>query len=379
MSKEGSKIKVLHVVGAMNAAGLETLIMNIFRNIDRSKVQFDFAVQTTEKCFYDDEIIEMGGRIIPHPKPKEDLKKYKKQLQTTLNEYGPYDAVHSHVLFFSGLVLDIAKKQQVPIRIAHSHNTSDSRKSSILRVLYRKSMRNKILKNSTHLMGCSKEACEYVFGKNAFESGFAKHFPNAIDISKYESLKKNKMYLINELKIPSDSTIIGHIGRFTKQKNHPFIIEVFHEYLNVDPSAQLILVGEGSEKDKIEKLVREKRIEKKVHFLGLRKDIEYILSSIDLFLFPSLYEGLGIVLIEAQSASVPCLVSSVIPNEADLNIELVKKLNLSTNIEDWVSEIQEMIKIDRKNWYDIEQALSESGYDIKASSERLFKIYSGGV
>ncbi|MEW9671325.1 glycosyltransferase family 1 protein [Ammoniphilus sp. 3BR4] len=371
------KIKILHVVGAMNAAGLETLIMNIYRNIDRNKVQFDFAVQTTDKCFYDDEILKLGGRIIPHPKPKNSLKKYKKALESTIIEYGPYDAIHSHVLFFSGIVLSVANKHSIPIRIAHSHNTSDSKDNSIFRKIYRQIMRQRILKNATHLIGCSKEACEYVFGKSTYKSGVSKHFPNAIDLRKYKNLTRDKSYLTDELKLSNNSMLIGHIGRFTKQKNHVFVVELFSAYLKKEPNAHLVLVGEGNERENIERLVREKNIEDKVHFLGLRNDIEYILSSIDLFLFPSLYEGLGIVLVEAQAAGIPCLISDVIPAEADLNIGLIKRQSLSDGIQYWIRAIEGSVILDEKKWESIEPALINSGYDIKASSNTLLKIYSG--
>ena len=361
----------------MSAAGLETLIMNIYRNVDNNKIQFDFAVQTTDICFYDYEILKLGGRIIPHPKPRQGLKKYQKALETTLLQYGPYDAIHSHVLFFTGVVLSVAKKRKIPIRIAHSHNTNDSKDKSIWRLIYRRIMRQRILKNATHLIGCSRQACEYVFGKSVSKSGLAKHFPNGIDITKYENLIRDKRYLTNELKLASDTTLIGHIGRFTKQKNHVFIVKVFFEYIKVNPKAHLVLVGDGKELSNIKQLVREMKIEDKVHFLGLRNDIEYILSSIDLFLFPSLYEGLGIVLVEAQAAGVVCLTSDVIPVEADLNVGLINRLNLSSETSDWIRAIEETIKLEPKPWKSIEHALICSGYDIKNSSEKLVNIYSG--
>jgi glycosyltransferase involved in cell wall biosynthesis len=367
------RIKVLHVVGGMNAAGLETLIMNIYRNIDRNNVQFDFAVQTTEKCFYDDEIMRMGGKIIPHPKPKNSINKYKNALKKTLVENGSYDAVHSHVLFFSGIVLSVAKELNIPVRIAHSHSTSDSKDNSIYRKLYRYMMRREILNNATHLLGCSIEACKYVFGN----SSISMHYPNAIDLKEYKDLNKNKSYLTNELKISSDSVILGHIGRFTKPKNHVFIIELFSYYLKKNPKAHLVLVGDGNERENIERLVYKKNIVSNVHFLGLRKDISSILSSIDIFLFPSLYEGLGIVLIEAQAASVPCLISDVIPKEADLKIGLVRRLNLSVEAQIWAEAIEETLKTGEKDWGTIESALKDNGYDIISTSKKLIRIYSG--
>lgn len=373
-----NKIRVLHVVGSMQAGGLETLIMNIYRNIDRSKVQFDFTVHTTEKCFYDDEIIELGGNIYRHPKPKGDLKSFKSTLERTINDNGPYDVIHSHVLFFSGVVLEVAKKCKVPIRIAHSHNTSDSKKDSIYRNIYRYFMRKKILKNATNLIGCSREACEYVFGKSSYESGKAIHFPNAIDFTKYKGITKSKKYLTKELKIEEDSILIGHIGRFTRQKNHAFLLKVFASYYKNEKKAHLILVGEGNEKDSINRLVKNMNLEDKVHFLGLRNDIPKILSSLDLFLFPSLYEGLGIVIVEAQAAQTPCLISKNIPEEADIKVGLVKKVGLEENInEKWVKGIQESLSSERIESEIIESALKKNGYDIIENSSKLIAIYQG--
>lgn len=380
MLTENSKkvTRVLHVVGGMSAGGLETLIMNIYRNIDRNKIQFDFAVQATKKCFYDEEIIEMGGRIITHPSPKKSLKNYKEALSNTLKNYGEYDVVHSHVLFFSGVVLEVAKKQNVPVRISHSHNTNDSKKASIYREVYRGIMRKKILKNSTHMIGCSREACEYVFGKSQFDLGIAKHFPNAIDITKYQELSRDKNDLKSELGLTKDTVLIGHIGRFSKQKNHLFLIEIFAEYLKNEKNAHLVLVGEGTEKENVIRLVLEKKIENRVHFLGLRKDIPDVLASIDLFLFPSLYEGLGIVAVEAQAAGVPCLVSDKVPLEADIDIGLVNRLNNdSDSIEMWVEKVSSLTRTTKLNWNNIETALKKSGYNIEESSERLIGMYKG--
>ncbi|WP_052360621.1 glycosyltransferase family 1 protein [Oceanobacillus manasiensis] len=371
------KIKVLHVVGSMTAGGLETLIMNLYRNMDRSKVQFDFAVQTNEKCFYDDEIIQKGGKIIPHPKPSDNLIKYKMALKETIKKYGPYDVIHSHVLFFSGVVIDIANKENIPIRIAHSHTSNNSKYNSLLRKMYKRIMRKKIINNATHLIGCSSEACEFLFGNNSLEAGITRHFPNAIDPKRFKTLKKDSNYLTNELKLPDDSLIIGHIGRFTKAKNHVLLIEVFTEYLKRNANAHLILVGDGEERKCIEQLVYENMIEENVHFLGLREDIEKILSAIDLFLFPSLYEGLGIALIEAQAAGVPCLISDTIPVEADLNIGLAQRRNLSDKNDEWVQAIDEVKKIESPSWDNRESALKDTGYDINISSKKLLKIYSG--
>ncbi|ANU24791.1 hypothetical protein BCM40_03565 [Planococcus donghaensis] len=360
----------------MNAAGLETLIMNLYRHIDKDKVQFDFAVQTTEKSFYDNEIIKMGGRIISHPKPNKGIKDYKISLKNTLEKYGPYDVVHSHVLFFSGTVLDIAKKNNVPIRIAHSHNTNDSRNNALPRKIYKLIMRKKIKRNATHLIGCSKQACEYVFGKTSYQHGKSSLFPNAIDLAKFKEIKRNTRYLLEELNLPKDSILIGHVGRFTKQKNHSFIIDIFSNYSKEESRAHLVLVGEGEEIESIKEMVLEKNLSDKVHFLGLRNDIPQFMTAIDLFIFPSLYEGLGIVLVEAQAAGVPSLISKNVPIEADLNIGLLNRLDLDSDSKSkWIAKIKELIGKEEIDWFLRENALKKYKYDIDVSVENLLKIY----
>lgn len=377
--KKSDKVtKVLHVVGGMSAGGLEALIMNIYRNIDRSKFQFDFAVQVEEKCFYDDEIIKMGGKIIVHPKPKNGLEKYKKALGKTLENYGEYDVVHSHVLFFSGIALEVAKKHNVPIRIAHSHNTSDSKKNTFYREIYRAMMRRKIISNATSMIGCSREACEYTFGRAQYKKNKAKHFPNAIEINKYKNFEFKGEDLKSELGIEKDSILIGHIGRFSRQKNHSFLLDIFSKYVENERKAHLVLVGEGSELENIKNKITENNLENCVHLLGIRKDIPNVLNSLDLFLFPSLYEGLGIVIVEAQAAGIPCLISENIPQEADIDIGLVNRLSYEKDDKKkWVHEVINLVEKNKRNWSQIEPALKKSGYDIEESVERLTKIYTG--
>lgn len=370
------KIKVLHVVGGMTSGGLETLIMNIYREIDREKFHFDFAVQTTESCFYDEEIRKMGGRIISHPKPRKGLKNYKKALEKTLNEYGPYDVVHSHVLFFSGYVLQIAKNAGVPIRIAHSHSTHDSKGNSLIRRIYRNYMTHKIKSNSTKMLGCSIAACKALFGVNPEIGTKVEILPNAIPLKSYELIRKNQPIILEEINVTErNGPIIGHIGRFTDSKNHKFILEIFAKFLLKEKTAKLIFVGEGPLRPKIEQIVLDKEIEQNVFFLGARKDVPNVLGTIDLLLFPSLYEGLGMVLIEAQAAGVPCVTSNRVPREADLGLNLVDFLSLDINLETWVSSIECSLKKSIPEWALRKRILDAKGYSINSLVSRIESIY----
>lgn len=376
---KNKKTRVLHIVGGMVAGGIETLLMNIYRNIDREKFHFDFAVQTDEECFYDKEIKNLGGRIISHPKPSKGINAYVKELKKTIEMYGPYDVIHSHVLFFNGIPLKVASQLGIPIRISHSHTTHDSKKDSLLRDIYRKYMRSLIKKYSTKMYGCSKDACEYLYGKKCWKDNRVEFLPNAIDINLFSDLKYDRRIVVKELGLGKGQTIIGHIGRFVKQKNHSFLIDIFEKFLDFKQDSHLLLIGEGEDKENIKKYVNEKGIENNVHFLGVRDDIASILSEIDLFLLPSLYEGLGIVLVEAQAAGVPCLVSNNVPEESDLGIGLVKSLDLDTSAEYWAQQMQGMLTVKKNDWETRKSALQSHGYDIKIMVTRLMNIYSSNI
>ncbi|GLX67321.1 glycosyltransferase family 1 protein [Paenibacillus glycanilyticus] len=376
-----TKIKVLHVVGRMHPGGIETLLMNVYRNIDRDKYEFHFAVQSAEPSFYDDEIRELGGTIFVQPPPKDGIRSFRKQLMANMKKYGPYAAVHSHVFGFSGYVLKLAEQLDVPVRISHSHNTSDSKSSSVLRNLYRTYMRSLISRYSTNMLGCSRAACESLFGTTCWKDGRVDVFPNAITLAPYESLEReNRQELRRRFGAAEDELLIGHIGRFSKQKNHALLLDSFASLIKLRPNARLLLCGDGPLRAEMEEKARTLGIAGKVQFLGLRKDVPELLGALDAFVLPSLYEGLGIVLIEAQAAGVPCLISEEVPREADLRIGLIERLALSDSPERWAEALVTLSE--RKGhgggeWQERATALGERGYDIRVSAAKLERLYAG--
>ncbi|MCC3375550.1 glycosyltransferase family 1 protein [Cohnella sp. REN36] len=372
------RIKVLHIVGKMHPGGIETLLMNIYRHIDRSKYEFHFGVQTEEKAFYDDEIAELGGKIVRQPHPKEGLWAYRRALVANIREHGPYDAIHSHIFGFSGYVLKVAKELGVPVRISHSHNTQDSRRTNWLRSLYRAHMRRLIRSHATGMLGCSNEACESLFGGDCWRDERVKVFPNAIDPAPYAALQTKRSALKSRLDLPDDAVAIGHIGRFSPQKNHAFLLERFADFRRVRPEAYLILIGDGPLRAQIEAQAAALGLGDSVRFLGVRKDVPQLLGALDLFVLPSLYEGLGIVLIEAQAAGVPCLVSDRVPPAADLGIGLMKRLSLTDGAERWTDLMLRLTGgSDSVDWPSRHQALMTHGYDIGQSVQRLERMYGG--
>ncbi|MFF2446512.1 glycosyltransferase family 1 protein [Neobacillus sp. NPDC058068] len=360
--------RVLHVFTAMNVGGAETMILNLYRAIDREKIQFDFLVHTDEIGYYEQEIIALGGRIFRLPNPRLNyLSSYQKQLFQlfSLNQFA---AVHSHPHFFSGFILKAAKKASIPIRVAHSHTTSDGQNATILRRLYRSFMKWNLRKNATHRLSCSVTAGESLFGKNVVTNVL----PNSFNLQTYEQVSAE-----NESK-QADSIVIGHVGRFDTVKNHSFFIETFYHFKQKYPQASAVLVGDGPEKNTIEDLICEYQLQDSVNLLGIRSDIPEILSTFDIFLFPSIYEGLGNVIIEAQAAGVPCLVSDTVPKEVDLTMNLVTFKSLINGAEAWAEELADLItQKERPSWDERKRKLKRFGYDVVENAKYLERLYSG--
>ena len=367
------KIKVLHCVGRMDRGGLETFIMNIYRNIDKELIQFDFLVSSNQPGDFNEEIRALGGEIyfIPNPRRAQDFLKYYKKLKALIFSNN-YEVVHSHVMFFSGMNALIAKNSKVPVIISHSHNISDSKEDTFIRNSYRKFFRKLILKNSTHLLGCSKEAITYLF--NDLNDPRILDVKNGIYVEEFIkplSISNRKKYL-DEIGIPNNSKLVGHIGRFHHQKNHLFLIDIFKEISKMDDDYYLILVGKGDLEDKIKNKVVNLGLESKIKFLGVRDDIEKIIKLFDVFCFPSQYEGLGIVLIEAQAAGIPCFVSDTIPYEAEMDPDIYKRLPLNKEPEYWANTI---INTDMRKSLNSYKKVIIKGYSIEETVKTLESLY----
>lgn len=331
--KKNEPIRILNIVPNMRAAGIETFVMNVYRNIDRSKIQFDFIVHNQKKEFYDDEIEKLGGKIYRFTyKDDKNLLKYIKDLNSFFKIHKEYKIIHGHMQSMMPLYLYIAKKHKVPIRIAHAHNGSYEKtlKGFILHLFSRFS---KYFAN--HYVACSNVAGRYLFGKRKFEIIY-----NGIDIDKFLFNQNIRNEVRKNFNIEENDFVIGHIGRFELQKNHKFLIDMFDDFYKQVPSSKLILIGEGKLREKIEKKVKELGIEKHVLFLGIRNHINELYQAMDCFVLPSLYEGLPVVGVEAQISGLYCLFSEKITNELKIS-ENCKFLNIN-NTDDWIAEIKKI-------------------------------------
>lgn len=362
------KIKILQYTGAMNRGGAETLLMNIYRNIDRNKFEFHFITHSKEKSDYDEEIKLLGGKVIYlEPANIKCLSKYKKDFSLINKKFGPYDVIHSHIQLMNGLVLKEAKKNNIKIRISHAHSNGDCEKSSVFRSLYRIHSKNLIKKYSNYKLSCSYESGKYLYNYSKF-----KVLNNAIDLSQFN--EKIKEDLREELGLNDNDILITHIGTFKEAKNHDFIIDVFNEINNKDKRYKLILVGRGNLLQDIKEKVKKLGLNEYVYFLGVRDDIPKILQATDIFFMPSKLEGLPVALVEAQSAGVNCVISTNIPKECDMGIGLINYESLSNDLNDWVNLI---LNLDL-NYVDFmvrEKAIINKGYSLKENVKFLENLY----
>ena len=333
-------IRILQVVGGMNRGGVETWLMHILRRIDRERFKMDFLVHITKQCAYDEEILALGSRIVPcqnHRRPWS----YARNFKRILSEYGPYDVVHCHVHHYTGFILRLANQQCVPIRIAHSHADPPSLYSDIglLRRKYLSLMKRWISKYATIGIGCSQQAAVALFGPNWSRDPRRQVLYCSIDLTGfYEPV--DSFGVRNELGIPVGALVIGHVGRFQEEKNHSFLLEIAAELAKQRPEIHLLMVGDGPLRPDIEQKAAQLGLIDKVVFAGVRSDVpRLIMGAMDIFLFPSLHEGLPLVLMEAQAAGKPCFISDSVPREADIIPSLVNRLSLEQNATRWTEAI----------------------------------------
>jgi glycosyltransferase EpsF len=358
----------------MRRAGSQTLLMNVYRNIDRSKIQFDFAVRAQESEDYCDEILNMGGKIFrfSHIK-KKGIICVERELVNIIQENGPYVAVHTHPLYHCGYMLRAANKAGVSKRIVHSHSALSD--ENILSMLFGWIMRPLIMKYSTDRIAVSKEAALWLDGSNYLCDPKLQFLKNGIDLDAYENLIDDKMYYRNSIGLPKDKIIIGHVGRFAALKNHKFILEIFNSLRYKINNAHLVLIGDGELQLDVKKLIDKKNLNEHVTLLGVRHDIPELFKTMDVFILPSLYEGLAIVLIEAQAAGIPCVVSKSIPLEADMNFGFLEYIGFDENIEVWVNAILSSLEKIIPEWKVRSDNIRKNGFDIEIVVKEWERLY----
>lgn len=360
-------IRILHVVTYMGRGGLETMIMNYYRHIDKNKIQFDFLVHRDFEADYDQEIKQLGGHIYHLPRLNPFSRNYRKEFKQFLKEHS-YQIIHVHQDCLSSIALKVAYQNDIPTRIAHAHSTSQDKN---IKYLIKRFYMRSIPKYATHLFACGREAGDWMFQGKSFEI-----VNNAIDSQnfKYDELLRSNVR--KALSIKDNEVVIGHVGRFNYPKNHEFIIDIFNDLTQKDKRFKLLLVGTGDLEDKIKEKVKDLNLQDKVLFLGSRSDVNELMQAMDIFLFPSHYEGLGIVAIEAQASGLPIIKSNNVPDQCKITSN-VWSLSLDDNINIWVNKILEVSEsFERK---DTSKYIKEAGYDINSNVKWLEDFYLSEV
>lgn len=340
-----NKIRVLRIVSVMNRGGIESQIMNIYRKIDRSKIQFDFLVTREQQGLFDDEIRDLGGKIYYIPSiRKVGLLKFINSINIFLKTHD-YKIIHSHMNTWSGLFLLLAKKNDVPVRIAHSHTSKGSLNNIPLKEkVFKKFMKNLIRFSSTENWAVSNQSGEWLFGKGNYTK-----FVNTKEIDKYKFNKDKRNKVRNDLGI-NDKFVIGQIANFSVVKNHTFSLDLLKKLVSINPNYLFIFIGDGELKSQIEQKVIDFNLQNNVKFLGSRNDVDKILNGLDLIILPSLFEGIPNVLLESQLNGLIGITSTNVSLEADLKLNKLNYLKLES-IDDWVLMIEKIkkmnIQIDR--------------------------------
>lgn len=388
------KINVLVLITVMDRAGAETMMMNYLRNINREKIHMDFLINREQKADYEDEIEKLGGRIY-HMCPLYPGKfhRYKKKFRNFLEEHPGYDVIHSNLEERSYFAFKIAKKMGIPVRVAHAHSAPCGRNMKMIMRLY---FRRKLQKYCTHKVACGEKAAKWLFGSDAdlvemesFVKG-EKHskntvvlMKNAVDTDKFSYSTDVREKVRKKMKISRDTLVIGHVGRFTHDKNQSFLIDIFKNVNILNKKSAMMLIGGGkpkeeiSYKEEIERKVQQSGLKGKVKLLGVREDINELMQAMDILVMPSRTEGFPVTLVEAQAVGLCCLVSDAVGYDINMT-EKIQYKSLEEDASQWAQKILSMTADGQNREAEsilMKEKVIERGYEIADAAKDLEAFY----
>lgn len=366
--RNNEPIRVAQIMGKWIGGGVESVVMNYYMHIDRTKIQFDFICDEDSTNIPYEEIEKLGGRVILIP-PYQKLFKYHNKLKKILND-GNYKIVHSHINTLSIFSLFAAKCADVPVRITHSHSTTNKKEKK--KNLLKQALRPFSKEFATDYMCCSELAGRWLFGNKEYDKGNVYLLNNAIDLGKFKYDEKIRSEKRKKLNISDDTLVIGHVGRFVEQKNHRFLIDIFNEIHKQNSNSILLLAGQGPLMEEIKSKVESLGLEKFVIFLGQIDDADKLYQAIDIFVLPSLYEGLPVVGVEAQATGLLCELSSNMTKETKI-LDTTRFISLDKSAKEWASIIlDDYSKFKR---YDTTADITKSNFNIKKETIKLENKY----
>lgn len=367
-------IRILHVVGSLNVGGAETMIINLYKNIDRTQIQFDFLVYNKEESIYTKIVRQLGGRIFFIDKAKiHNPIAYYLAMKNIIKQNGTFKAIHVHMDSHSFLPISIARLLKIKIRVCHSHTTRRNLIKGLIPKIYTYISGKIILLNSTNRLACGADAGKALYGNEDYEIFLN---PISVDDVMRSSNDDVKSFLCKN-KVRQECFKIGMIGRFCDVKNHKFAVDIIDELVKYDKNAVLIFAGDGPLRQSIEQLVERKGLSSYVRFLGVYNDMPTLLHSVDVLLMPSLYEGFPVTLIESQASGVPAVVSDSVTKEADLGLNLLEFFSLKRNASAWAMKLASY-----KNGTSMEidddvrkSVLCQKGFSMEACVNKIKQIY----
>lgn len=364
-------IRILHVVGSMDRGGAETMLMNLYRKMDKDKIQFDFVVHSMKKGDFDDEIRTLGGKVYHMPRyTGRNHFLYVKKWKQFFLTHPQYLVIHGHIRSTAAIYLKLAKNFN-RITIAHSHGTSS--RGTLLERFVKMALQYPIRYTADYFFACSKEAGKWLFGNKVCQGKNFKILNNAIDNEKFVFSEITRNKIRKELGVERDF-VVGHVGNFDPVKNHVFLIDIFNCLYKKNTACSLLLVGGGDMalQTAMEEKVRKMGLSGKVKFLGKRDDVDKILNAFDVFLFPSIHEGLPLVIVEAQANGLMCLLSDGISKEVAIT-KNVNFISLKEPAEVWAKQIRTYME--GYSRMDMRGIIRKAGYDVNAVAKWISKFY----
>ena len=376
MNSTDKPIRVLHVIGSMRQGGAETWLMDILRNSDKSKIQMDFCELKEGNSFFTSEIMKSGSSVFKIP--VKNIKIFKRNFINLLKKQN-YNIVHSHVWSFSGQILKYASLAKVPVRISHSHNTKGKHKDSIYRKIYSYWMRHLIFKYSTACVACGKLAAESLYGQSWEKRQKVCIIYCSINTEQI-SQAYDSDYQYKMTNIPQNAIVIGHAGKMSNQKNHSFLLDIAKETINRNENVYFFLAGDGELKESLYEKACKLGINDKIIMPGMRDDIPKLLVNIfDAFLFPSLFEGMPLSLVEAATAGLQIVYSDTITDEAEVIPELFTKISLDKPAFFWAEELLKVVEKKKMPLQEAYNITSKSSFTNNKSLDNLIKLYNSQI
>jgi glycosyltransferase involved in cell wall biosynthesis len=370
--------RILHVVGGMQRGGIENWLIHFLRAIDHRHYHIDFLLLDNRPSAYDREILQLGSKLL-YCRAARNPWKFARDFARVLKTQEPYDVVHSHVYSFTGFVLRLAARQGIPLRIAHAHDDRRAieARRGIVRKCQRRLMKFWIDRHAVVKLAASGDAADDLFGAGWRRDPSARVLHCGVDLAPFRA-DLAPADVRKYFGLPVDALVIGHVGRFATQKNHKFVVEVAAEAIKLDQRVRLLLVGDGPLRPEIERQVDALGIVGSVVFAGERDDVPAIMrSAMDVIVFPSLHEGLGLVLIEAQAAGRPCLIADRVPREADVVPGLISRRSIDEVPALWAERLLEIAAAPRIGRAKALAAVERSPFNIMLSVQQLARIYDG--